>query len=87
MKNERDDIKHLNGIEAVRLMDDPSLINSKSDVNRKKLKSFVTGKISKMIHSATLQKSGIADSLSSKLYNMHICYVKIMYNFYFLLCF
>ena len=51
-RKDRDDIKNLTGIEAEKVMDDPSLLNSEPDKNRKNLKSFVAGRISKMIHTA-----------------------------------
>jgi len=49
---DRDDIKCRTGIEAIDLMEDPSLLNAKPASIKKSLKSYVAGRISKMIHSA-----------------------------------
>ena len=47
---DRELIKMRTGIEAIEILEDPSILNKKPDV--KTLKSFVAGRISKMIHSA-----------------------------------
>ena len=51
-KTVREEIERITGIEAIKLMDDPSLLNPRPDTQRKKMKMLVAGRISKMVHSA-----------------------------------
>ena len=51
-KKERKLIENKTGIDAVKLLEDPSILNSFPKDSRKSAKSFVAERISKMIHSA-----------------------------------
>ena len=52
MTKEREQIKLKTGIEASKILEDPSILNKRKKSEAKSLKSFVAGRISKMIHSA-----------------------------------
>ena len=51
-EKERELIKLETGIEASKILEDPSLLNKRSKSEVKDLKAFVAARISKMIHSA-----------------------------------
>jgi len=51
-EREREIIKNKTGVEAVKLLEDPSILNSLPNNSRKSMKSFVAERVSKMIHSA-----------------------------------